>query len=84
MYFPKRDEAFGSFYIYKMMAKHEGWMNHQKYRIERTHWKTLNTEKQRCDNENATNNTTKCITRYIEKTIGCSMGMYGTDQDLKR
>ena len=80
MYIPKQDEAFGSFCIYRMMTKHEGKI----YRIERTRWKTLNTEKQRCDNENATNNTTKCITRYIEETIGCSMGMYGRDQDLKR
>ena len=82
---PKRDAAFGSFYIHKILPIYKDRvMHHQIYRLERTHWKTLNTGNQRCDEENATHNTTQCITRYIEKKVGCSMGMYGTDPDIKR
>ena len=84
MYFPKRDEAYGSSYIFKRMPKREGTMYSQKYRLERTHWKTLDTENQRCDEVNDNKNTTQCITTYIEKTVGCSVGMFGTDPHMKR
>ena len=81
MYFPKRDEAFGSFYFYISMPQYHGV---QSYRLERTHYKTLRTESQRCDNRIDGANTTTCITHYLEQMVGCSMGMYGTDPGIKR
>ena len=91
MYFPRTDEAFGSFYIYREMQNPESNSNlgkkivfRQSYRLERTHWKTLNTENQRCDEGRSAANMTNCITRYLEQTIGCSVGLYGSDHGVKR
>ena len=88
MYFPRFDEAFGSFYFYREISypppNYKVYHHMQSYRLERTHWKTLNTENQRCDEGNSVPNTTKCITRYLEQTVGCSMGLYGSDPGMKR
>ena len=84
MYIPKQDEAFGSFYFYITMITRPKYHGEQKYRIERTHYKTLRTEKQRCDDRVDVANTTTCITQYIEQTVGCSIGMYGTESTVQR
>ena len=89
MYIPKRDEAFGSFYFYITMpmsvnATPMQYLGDQKYRIERTHYKTLKTENQRCDDRVDASNTLSCITKYLEQTVGCSIGMYGTDSTIQR
>ena len=54
------------------------------YNLERIHWKTLNTESERCDESESEPNTTICITRYIEQSVGCSMGYHGTDPEKER
>ena len=85
MYFPRMDEAFGSFYISRIMQDLPRKIVYmQSYRLERTHWKTLNTENQRCDEGRSAANMTNCITRYLEQTIGCSVGLYGSDHGVKR
>ena len=92
MIFPRTDEAFGSFYIYREMQNPESNPNmpggkilfKQGYRLERTHWKTLNTESQRCDEGSSAANMTNCITQYLEQKIGCSVGLYGSDRSIKR
>ena len=86
MYIPKQDGAFGSFYFPKTFP----WGNmvnmtySHEYRLERTHLKTLDTRDQRCDKEISSADTITCITQYLESTIGCSMGLYGTDLNLRR
>ena len=81
MYLPKQDEAFGSYYIFKIFPR--GKNSRQSYSLHRDHWKALPTESHRCDVK-ASVNTTSCITKYMEHTIGCSMGMRGGNPDLKR
>ena len=86
MYLPKQDEAFGSFYFHKSYnppRQKYSWRYDQGYRLERTHWKILDTQDQRCDKGSLRVDTTTCITRYLEKTIGCSMGLHGTNPTLK-
>ena len=84
MYFIKQDNPFGSSYLFVRMPKDKEVKWTLKYQLERTHWKTLNTENERCDETNLEPNTTKCITRYIEQSVGCSMGYHGTDPDIDR
>lgn len=84
MYFPKQDGSFGSFYFYKDVATKNPRKYFQTYRLERTHHKTLTTENQRCHEGTTRVDTTICITRYLEETVGCSMGLYGTDPGLSR
>ena len=83
MYLPRQDGAFGSFYFFKKLPPYNV-LTYDNYLLERTHVKTLNTQNQRCDEENSGVDTTTCITKYLEQTVGCSMGLHGTDPDLKR
>ena len=80
IYFPKPDNIFGSAYIIlpledilKKETLNETGL-YQYYELERTYWKALDTPEKRCDMKN-TAFPTKCITNYLEKTIGCSMGL---------
>ena len=86
MYFPKKDGVFGSSFFYKPIqsihARNKKYG--QSYRLEQTHLKILRTENQICDDGNSEPNTTMCITRHLEKTVGCSMGMLGTDPHMER
>lgn len=86
MYVPKQDDAFGSAYFFYGLRGHDlrNTSYYQSYLLTRTRWKTLNTPSQRCDEGNAAANTTQCITRYLEQKVGCSMGLLGTDPELKR
>ena len=83
MYFPRRDGAFGSFFFYKQLPatnKRYG----QEYRLEQTHLKILRTKNQVCDEGTSEPNTTICITRHLEKMVGCSIGMAGADPNIER
>ena len=84
MYIPKQDEAFGSFYFYIALGAPSNKNYYRSYLLTRTRWKTLSTPSQRCDDGKSEANTTKCITRYMEQTVGCSMGLHGTDPNLNR
>ena len=88
IYLPKSDEIFGSAFLLLLVdvnkEDRKGMRYHQSYMLRRTHWKAMNTEKKRCDNENTEAETTKCITQYLEHKIGCSFGMSGTDVNTVR
>ena len=84
MYFIKEDNAFGSYYQFLRMPRERGTRFLAKYNLERTFWKTLNTESERCDETESDPNTTKCITHYIEQSVGCSLGYHGTDPEMER
>ena len=83
MYIPKRDGAFGSSYFKKHIPDHTKRYS-QRYSLERTHMKLLRTKNQECDDKNSEPNTTICITRHLEKTVGCSLGMQGGDPHIER
>ena len=83
MYVPKKDGIFGSSFF----RRHIPALNKkygQSYRLDRTHMKIMRTKNQICDERNSEPNTTMCITRHLEKTVGCSMGMLGTDPHMER
>ena len=85
MYFMKQDKPFGSYYFPLQMPldKEVFWI--ANYELERTHWKTLNTENERCDETDSEANTTKCITQFLERSAGCSMGSHGgTEPAMER
>ena len=85
MYFPKIDEIYGSEFIYLRVdeAMHTANTSYvQSFKIRKTHWKALDTPEKRCDEEYSEANTTQCLTSYLERTVGCSMGISGGDQQL--
>ena len=47
------------------------------------HLKAIDTPEARCDVENK-DNTTECIAKYLEDSIGCSMGMAGSRMKTER
>ena len=80
MYFPKIDEIYGSEFIYlkvdeAMNAANTSYM--QSFKMRKTHWKALDTPDKRCDEGYSEANTTHCLTSYLERTVGCSMGLSG-------
>ena len=87
MYFPKVDEIYGSEHIFIRVDKPKNNITGVEikdwaYKITKTHWKALDTPDKRCDDSNLDANTTQCITRYLEDTIGCSMGLSGSDMQI--
>ena len=74
MIFHKVDEIFGS----KRINVDKG----HNYKIKRTRWKALDSPVKRCTDQGAKANTTQCVTNYIENTIGCSMGLSGSDPQI--
>ena len=84
MYIPKQDEAFGSFYFYLALGSPSNKSYYRSYLLQRTRWKKLSTPNQRCMEGISAANTTRCITRYLEQKVGCSMDLHGSDPKLKR
>lgn len=82
-YLPARDGVFGSYHFYKIIPDITKRYS-QAYRLDRTHLKNLNTKNQPCDEGDSKPNTTTCITRHLEKEVGCSMGTYGSDPKIER
>ena len=83
MYIPKSDGVFGSYYFYKTIETPGNKSYSQDYLLTRSHWKTLNTPRRRCDEGKKAASTTRCIARYLEQKVGCSMGLHGNDAVLK-
>ena len=93
--FGKSDTIYGSDYIVLEIKKdvmkkiqYESTTNtsYSRLRLERTHWKTLSTDKKRCDESMTTSNanTTQCIIKHVEDSFGCSMGISGSSSDIER
>ena len=86
MYLPNYEKTFGSSFL-KITLPHSTWQRERKgssrfvyskdYLIKKTYLKALDKDQQRCDQDNTMWNTTKCITRFLEQEIGCSMGLVG-------
>ena len=83
MYFPRRDGAFGSSFLFREFPANNKRYG-QAYKLEQTHLKMLRTENQVCDEGTSEPNTTLCITRHCERTVGCSIGMAGADPNIRR
>ena len=88
MFLPRADRIFGSEYI---ILHKEEFKNHikngtdymQGYEIQRTYWESLNSKDKRCDDENK-NYATKCVTNFLENSIGCSLGMAESGMNVER
>ena len=81
MIFPKFDGIYGSAYLSRTELTQRTYA--QTFSISRTHWKTLSNENKVCDEDLDTEaNLTSCYTRYLEDTIGCSMGMLGRNEEV--
>ena len=89
MYLPRADRAFGSDYTLIHLSEFErekggsGMILHQMYEIDRAHWKSLDSKERRCDTDNK-NYVTKCITKFLQNLIGCSMGMPESNKEVDR
>ena len=82
MYFPKVDGIYGSDLIFITFADIKTGCLNQAHKIEKTHWNALDTPSKRCDPSSSGAKTTECLTRYLEHTIGCSMGMAKSDAKI--
>ena len=92
IFLPNHNKIFGSHFIkidspskYEDAKVHlDGKNYYQDFEITRTHWLRLDHTNLRCNHEERGDNTTKCITEYLEAHIGCSMGLQGSDPGVKR
>ena len=61
----------GSYHVFK-----------QDFRLTQTHWKAIDTEKQRCDDKQTSTDEevdiTSCIVDYLEGLSNCSMVLMGS------
>ena len=81
MIIPRRDQVFGSYSMILPIPKRyigEGYCLYKDYELRRTRWITLDERDLRCDKNKAVARTTECITEFLEKEIGCSMGLLGS------
>ena len=91
MYLPQYEKAFGSEYI-KLKLAHNQWERKksteyryaQDFMLKRTLVKALDKEDKRCDEKDNSGNTTKCITEYLEREIGCTMHLLGSNSQIPR
>ena len=88
LFLPRPDRIFGSEYYLLQMSELAKEMDnsteyHQYFEMERSYWKSLDSEEKRCDVENR-NNATKCVTHFLENSVGCSMGISESDNELER
>ena len=90
MLFPRRDNIFGSHSYALDWDPEEVTIKNQKFisfrqhfELERTRSKTIDTPKRRCDAENKAK-TTECIAKFLEDSIGCSMGLAGSRSEAER
>ena len=92
MYFPKIDQMFGSYYFllefptkYKNTTKYEnGVCLTKRYKLQRTHWTFLDKKRNRCDQGKTAAKTTECITEFMEQNVNCSIGLQGSNSNIKR
>ena len=88
MYFPRADNLYGSdtFYLETSGALRKSGTTEflRYYKIRRLHWNALDNPEKRCDMVDTEANTTRCLTRYMEETVGCSMGLTRSDLRMER
>ena len=54
------------------------------YNLKKVEWKTLSTDKMPCDGNTEKPSTTRCITRHLEREVGCSMGLQHGNVSLEK
>ena len=86
MYLPETDQVFGSYYFYLKIPKphKNGTCLIRDYELTRTRWKTLDKQRNRCDAGEAEAKTTHCITNHLENALNCSIGLQGSNVEIKR
>ena len=89
MFLPNHDKVFGSHFLKivppTVKSKDDRAKNYyQEYDISRTHWKSVDRPEFRCNSRSDKENTTKCLTEYLENKIGCSMGLQGSLSGSKK
>ena len=92
IFLPNHNKIFGSHYMkIDSPSKYEdprGSLDsknyYQDFEITRTHWLKLDHTDMRCNPVERGDNTTKCITEYLEANIGCSMGLQGSNPGVRR
>ena len=52
------------------------------FEVDRINWKGMDQESRRCDMDNYETGTTKCITQYVEKEVGCRTMMSESNANL--
>ena len=89
IYLPNPNKIFGTDML-RIQLPHEArsvdngtyHMYRQDLRMTQIHWKTLDNEKQRCDDKHSSLdvsvNTSACIIEYLEKETNCSMVLKGS------
>ena len=86
--FPNTKELFGSdafvLDVSGIVRTAEATNFIQDCKIRRTRWKLLDIPTKRCDMSNTEANTTMCLTKYMEETVGCSMGLASSDPAIER
>ena len=88
MYLKSANNVFGSDSVAVSPLKKDGknytYLYHKTYTLKQIRWKAVDNDDQRCDQrETAVGYTSKCITKFLEMTIGCSMGLQGSDGGLE-
>ena len=53
------------------------------YKLQQVHRKALDHEDHRCDVRKTEGYTSKCITTFLETTIGCTMNLIGSDLNVE-
>ena len=85
IYVPKTDEIYGSeLTVLTPEMRPAGTTAVKSYKLKRTRVKSLDTPTKRCDSNGSKANVTACITRYLERMIGCSMGLVRSDKEAPR
>ena len=82
MYLPNYENTFGSSFLKITLPPFErqgssDFRFAQDYLIRKTYLKALDKDEQRCDSGNTVENTTNCITGFLQQEIGCSMALLG-------
>ena len=85
IYVPKTDEIYGSeLTVLTPEMRPAGTTAIQYYKIKRKHIKGLDTPTKSCDEDRSKAHLTWCIASYLEKRIGCSMGLLRSDRQAPR
>ena len=53
------------------------------FKLNQIHWKAIDHENHKCDDENTVGHTSMCITAFLEKEIGCTMNLQGSKPGLE-
>ena len=65
------------------MSKPGKGANSKTFKLSQIHWIAKDQKDQRCNEENTIGNTSKCITAFLEREIGCSMNLQESELGSK-